>query len=161
MKSGFYPLHLPSFAIKDVRFSCSQCSCHINILLQKKIRSYTDEMKMSVVTALLVPNSDSIKPHTTRCHIFFFSGAFPGRFPLYTCKLYNYDVFTSAAAQNLIPHFTGFNFLYCLIGHMPRNATYCSFTVTFSNGSNTFLQFSTKRFQTSCIAPSFFSSLST
>jgi hypothetical protein len=62
--------------------------------------------------------------------------------------------FHFCSCPDLDPIFCWFDFVYCLIGHLPRNATTCSSTVMSSNGTKSFLQFSTNRSQTSCIAAS-------
>jgi hypothetical protein len=60
---------------------CSQCFCHSNILLRQQFCSWHRSKNLSVVKPLPVPNIGSIISHTTRCPKFF-SGAFPGSFPV-------------------------------------------------------------------------------
>lgn len=92
---GLYLLQFSS--LQECHTFCSQCSCHSNVLLQQKFFSWHGCKKLSVVMPLPDPNNGSIMSHIMWCPKFF-SGTFPGCFPLYTCKLYKYDVFTSAAA---------------------------------------------------------------
>lgn len=105
---------------RNFRLFCSQCSFDSNVPQQQNVWSWHGHKKTACSYAS-IRSKPCIKSHTTRCPKFF-SGTFPGGFPMYTCKLYKYDVFTYAAAQILIPYVAGFDIMYGHIGYLPRNA---------------------------------------
>lgn len=77
----------------NVSHFCSQCFYHSNIFFTAE----TGVNKLYTLRLLSGLNNVSIRSHTTWCFKLFF-GAFPGRCPVYTCKLYKCHILISCTA---------------------------------------------------------------